>query len=238
MKLKYIVDKEMPIKEYLEYVGISRHLRKKVRNLDNLYVNGKKEKNYYILKINDCLELEFNEDINSEYDANFNDLDKLNILYEDEYYIIIDKPNDISSQPSLKHPTYNMLSILKAYFINNNINSNIHLVNRLDYATSGIMIISKSNIGVYELSKTKILKKYLCMTEGIFLEKEGLIDKKIKTNFQTDKVGEFVCDDTASMARSMMYAIEGMKACSASFGLSEKKVDSELLFMMKQFVDA
>lgn len=50
--------------------------------------------------------------------------------------------------------------------------------------------------------------------------------------------GEFVCDDTASMARSMMYAIEGMKACSATFGLSEKKVDSELLFMMKQFVEA
>lgn len=49
--------------------------------------------------------------------------------------------------------------------------------------------------------------------------------------------GEFNCEDSVSMACSMMYAIEGMRACSATFGLSEKKVDSELLFMMNQFVE-
>ena len=40
------------------------------------------------------------------------------------------------------------------------------------------------------------------------------------------------------MARNIMYSIEGMKVCSATFGLSEKKVDDELLFMMKQFMEA
>lgn len=49
--------------------------------------------------------------------------------------------------------------------------------------------------------------------------------------------GEFACLDSVSMACSMMYAIEGMRACSATFGLSEKKVDSELLFMMNQLVE-
>ena len=51
MKLKYIVDKEVQVKEYLEYVGLSHHLRKQVRRLDNIKVNGNKEKNYYNLKI-------------------------------------------------------------------------------------------------------------------------------------------------------------------------------------------
>ena len=50
--------------------------------------------------------------------------------------------------------------------------------------------------------------------------------------------GEFDCEDPDSTALSMMYAIEGMKVCAASFGLSEKKVDSELLFLMSQFVES
>ena len=37
MKLKYVVEKEMMVKEYLIYLGISHHLRKKVRALDNIY---------------------------------------------------------------------------------------------------------------------------------------------------------------------------------------------------------
>ena len=43
MKLKYIVDKEVQVKEYLEYVGLSHHLRKQVRRLDNIKVNGNKK---------------------------------------------------------------------------------------------------------------------------------------------------------------------------------------------------
>ena len=50
--------------------------------------------------------------------------------------------------------------------------------------------------------------------------------------------GEFECEDPDATARSMMYAIEGMKVCAVSFGLSEKRVDSELLFMMQRFMNA
>ena len=50
--------------------------------------------------------------------------------------------------------------------------------------------------------------------------------------------GEFDCMDPEATALSMMYAIEGMKACGASFGLSEKKVDGELLYLMSQFVES
>ena len=179
MKLKYICEKEMLVKEYLAYVGISHHLRKKVRGLDNIYINGIHSKNYYQLNIGDVLELEFNETLNCEYKANFDDLDKIEIKYEDEYLMVISKQNNISSLPSRKHELDNVLSIIKAYFINNNINSNIHLANRLDYATSGLMIISKSNICQHELSKVDITKKYLAKVDGIINIKEGLIDAPI-----------------------------------------------------------
>lgn len=51
-------------------------------------------------------------------------------------------------------------------------------------------------------------------------------------------VGDFVMGDFNAIARNMMYAIEGLKIHSRTIGISEKKVDSELLFMMKQFVEA
>ena len=180
MKLKYVVEKEMMVKEYLIYLGISHHLRKKVRALDNIYINGIHSKNYFMLKVGDVLELEFPEELNDEYEANFNDLDLITRLYEDEYLMVISKPVDIASQVTRKHPLDNVLSIVKAYYINNNIKSNIHLVNRLDYSTSGLMIIAKSNICHNELSKIDIEKYYLCLVHGHLQEKEMLIEKNIK----------------------------------------------------------
>ena len=179
MKVKYIVEKEMLVKEYLEYVGLSHHLRKQVRRLDNIYINGLKGKNYFPVKINDVLELEFNEELNDTYSANFDDDDKIDIKYEDEYLMVISKKDKISSMPSRRHEKDNVLSILKAYFIKNNIDANIHLVNRLDFSTSGLMIVAKSNVCQSELAKIDINKKYLAKVSGILDKKEGLIDLPI-----------------------------------------------------------
>lgn len=102
--------------------------------------------------------------------------------------------------------------------------------------------------------KQEILRKknsLLCAKyEYAFFCKENGDSKDAKNSFETavavlDNIlkrgndsGEFSCDDTMATARSLMYVIEGMKACSATFGISEKKVDNELMFMMKQFMDA
>ena len=206
MKLKYIVDKEVQVKEYLEYVGLSHHLRKQVRRLDNIKVNGNKEKNYYNLKIGDVLELDFAEELNDEYQANFDDLEKLNILYEDEYLIVVSKDNNISSQPSRRHLKDNLLSILKAYFIKNNINSNIHLVNRLDYATSGIVMVAKSNICAFELTKYDIVKKYLAKVSNKFESSSGLIDLNIKRE-EAPSIKRYVSND-GQVAKTKYQVIE------------------------------
>ena len=48
--------------------------------------------------------------------------------------------------------------------------------------------------------------------------------------------GEFACFDPKNEAKDMMYAIEGMKVVSLTTGISEKKVDSEVLHMMERIV--
>ena len=166
MKVKYIVEEEnILVKEYLELKGLSRKLRKKVRVQDIIYINGQKARNYY----------------------------QLNIIYEDEYLIIIDKPRGLSSQPSRKHPKDNIISCVKNYFINQGITNNIHLVNRLDLATSGLMIIAKDGITHFEFSKIEIEKKYLCEIEGFIEPTSGTIDEPID-RYPAPNIRRYVCE--------------------------------------------
>ncbi len=62
-----------------------------------------------------------------------------------------------------------------------------------------------------------------------------LVLEKILT--RGDETGEFDCSDPKSLASNMMYAIEGMKICARTVGISEKKVDKELVYMMRQFME-
>ena len=177
MILKYIIDQEkILVKEYLELIGLSRKIRKRARVEDIIYVNGKKAKNFYPLYKGDILELIFDEQMNEEILVNDKPLD---IIYEDDYIIIINKENDISSQPSQKHPVHNVISCAKNYFIKKNINSNVHLVNRLDYSTSGLMIIAKDGITHFEFTKVNIVKKYICEIQGHIQPTSGTIDLPI-----------------------------------------------------------
>ena len=174
MILRYVVEiDKILVKEFLDLKGLSRNLKKRARVEDVIYINGEKGKNYFELHKGDILELVFFENLNEEIMIN-SSID-LEILYEDEYIMIVNKPNDISSQPSNKHPLDNLLSAIKYYFINNNINSNIHLVNRLDYSTSGLVIIAKDGVTHFEFSKIDIIKKYLCEIEGNIDPFEGTI---------------------------------------------------------------
>ena len=177
MILKYIIEEEkILVKEYLELKGLSRNIRKKARIEDVIYINGQKARNYYELHRGDILELIFEEQMNQEIDVNNKDF---KILFEDQYIMIIEKESGISSQPSRKHPTDNVISCVKNYFMKNNINSNIHLVNRLDFSTSGLMIIAKDGITHFEFSKINIVKKYLCEITGHINPNNGTINLPI-----------------------------------------------------------
>jgi 23S rRNA pseudouridine1911/1915/1917 synthase len=178
MEMKYIVDLDnVQVKKFLEHIGCSRTLLRKVRVNNSIFVNGINVKNYDYVNKGDELIIKFNEELNPEFEVNEMDLD---ILYEDEYLLIVNKPDGLASQPSRKHQNDNLISVVKNYYLKSNIDSNIHLVNRLDYSTTGIVIIAKLGFVHFEMTKIDILKKYLCVVEGEMDEKEGSIRLPIK----------------------------------------------------------
>lgn len=190
MRLKYVVEEECLVKDYVLKLNLSKRMLKKIKNRNGFYINGESAKNFFPLKKGDVLELEFFEKMNDEYEES--DID-LNIVYEDEYMIIIDKQNNIASQPSNMHLKDNVLSMAKSYFKKKGIDNNIHLVNRLDFATSGLLIISKSSMFHYLLSKVKIEKRYICEVEG-FLEKESDIIETYIDRYKAPNIKRFVSD--------------------------------------------
>ncbi|MDD3191661.1 MAG: RluA family pseudouridine synthase [Bacilli bacterium] len=178
MEIKYIVDQNhITVRDYLEKKGFSRNFRKQVRIHDIVYCNGIPVKNHFILHKNDELIIKQKEEMNPLIALN---AQPFTILFEDEYFLIIEKPSGISSQPSKKHPDDNLISMIKHYYQDQAISTNIHIVNRLDYATSGIVIVAKSGFVHHQMNKTFILKKYLCVIEGELTAKEGTISLPIK----------------------------------------------------------
>jgi len=106
----------------------------------------------------------------------------LNIAYEDEYLLVINKPANIQIMVTKAHPKGTLANGLQQYFIENNIFSQIHFVNRLDKESSGLMIIAKNRFIKFLLSdKTEgeITREYYCVIDGIIDAKRNCIDLPI-----------------------------------------------------------
>lgn len=48
--------------------------------------------------------------------------------------------------------------------------------------------------------------------------------------------GEFYCENAKAEATNIMYVLEGMKICAKTFGVSENKVDQELLYLVSGLI--
>ena len=133
------------------------------------------------VNLNDKIEvfLDFNED-------NFNIVPTkmdLDILYEDEWLLILNKPHGIPIHPSRMHYEDSLSNGVSYYFNKINLNKKIRPVNRLDKDTSGIVIFAKSEyIQEYLVRemKDKVFKKeYIAFVDGILENKCGTIHTKI-----------------------------------------------------------
>lgn len=184
MKLEYKVtnNKYFNIKDILKsHFGISDKLLVKLKKHQHIYLNGVPE---YVTKkvlINDLIEvdLDFNENFDNIVPVNID----LNIIFEDESLIVINKPANMPVHPSILHYDNSLSNGLSYYFQKNNIHKKIRPVNRLDKDTSGLVVFAKNEYiqgCLIKQMKTKDFKKeYYAILEG-FLEKNyGTINAPI-----------------------------------------------------------
>ncbi len=103
----------------------------------------------------------------------------LSIIYEDNSILVVNKQPFTPVHPSSSHYSDTLANGVQYYYSTNNINNKIHLVNRLDKDTSGIVIFAK-NAYIQEMlirqMKSKIFKKrYIAILEGTLEKENGTI---------------------------------------------------------------
>lgn len=107
----------------------------------------------------------------------------LNIAYEDEDVLVIDKEANRVVHPTHQHLEGTLLNGIRHYALQKGEDYKPHVVNRLDRDTSGLMIIAKNAYAHFELMKQMeedaIIKKYQALIWGVMEQSSGLIDLPI-----------------------------------------------------------
>lgn len=153
--------------------------RSQVKNyLSSILVNGNIKKLSYSLKLNDIVEINIKTDDNEEEEEDIlaENID-LDILYEDEYLLVVNKPCNMSvhCSPSERHGTLvnALLYHIKDFnFVGDK--SRAGIIHRLDKDTSGIMIVGKNAdivSAIQEQFKNRTIKKiYHAIVIGVLRE--------------------------------------------------------------------
>ena len=116
-------------------------------------------------------------------------MSKLNVLYEDNHVIVVEKPINVLSQGDATGDK-DLLTMVKEYVkvkYNKSGNVYIGLVHRLDRPVGGVMVFARSSKAASRLNKEQLehgfSKKYLAVVNGILKEKHGqFVDKLLKLN--------------------------------------------------------
>lgn len=175
MEIIYNVRNELNIKEVLrKSLSMSSRLITKIK-YNHLYLNGSHCSVNSTVQPGDivCVDFNYNED-NSNIVSN--PQIKLDILYEDELYIIINKPSNMPVHPSMEHYTDSLSNGVKTYFDSIHLHKKIRPVNRLDKDTSGIVVFAKNEYAQENFKP--ICKEYIDIINGIF-SGNGIIDLPI-----------------------------------------------------------
>ncbi|MGM9873520.1 MAG: RluA family pseudouridine synthase [Bacilli bacterium] len=154
----------------------------------NLFINGKKEKTSYKLKLNDKIEFDYIED--SPYFCEGEDI-PLDIVYEDEDIAIINKPQGLVVHPGAGNKNGTLANALVYYFNSlSDVNGEFRpgIVHRIDKDTSGLICIAKNNDAHLFLSEQlqthKMNREYIALVQGVIKENNGKIDLPIARSKQ------------------------------------------------------
>ena len=187
MKKEYIIkdDGERLDKAITELDSdISRMMIQKLIQEDKITVNGKKEKASYKVKINDKIDIEFDEPKESKLKPEEIPLD---VIYEDSDIIIINKEKGMVVHPGNGNPDGTLANAIMARCKDSlsGIGGEIRpgIVHRIDKDTSGIIIVAKNDKAHIDISEQikqhKTKKTYLALVRGIVKENEATINMPI-----------------------------------------------------------
>lgn len=175
----------------------------KAINRGNVLVNGNFVKSNYILKPFDEIEIELpvpeKQDILPEYIP-------LDIVFEDQYLMIVNKPAGMVTHPAYKNYSGTLVNAIMYYADSKKENlssmngfERAGIVHRLDKDTSGLLVIAKDEVTHSKLSdlfmKHDIEREYQAIIWGNLKKKKGIIESRLARDKRNRKKITVLKDD-------------------------------------------
>jgi 23S rRNA pseudouridine1911/1915/1917 synthase len=186
---------------------LSRSALQKIIDAGAATVNGSPAKASYRVRYGDQVQVvppEPGHDLPAPEDI------PLEVLYEDEFLAIINKPADMVVHPAKGHWTGTLVNALQFRFgelsqLNGEYRPGI--VHRLDRDTSGVILVAKDELTHRDLGNQfeyrKVFKEYVAITAGVLDRDSDYIESKIARH-PNDRIKMIVTDEED----------DGKEACS------------------------
>ncbi|MRG87093.1 RluA family pseudouridine synthase [Salinibacillus xinjiangensis] len=183
--MKWTIEKQydgMLVREYLHSVrAFSRRMVKTVKFEGSIMLNGKPVTVRSTLHKGDELAITFPEERKED---GLTPIEiSLDIIFEDEEILVLNKPAGIPVVPSPHFQGGSIASGLISYYQKKNLNYTAHIVTRLDKDTSGLMLVAKHRFSHSQLARLqqqgKVNRSYTALVDGQLEAKKGVIDVPI-----------------------------------------------------------
>ena len=161
-------------------------------------VNGRPTKSSYKIRNGDHVRIELPEPTHA---LPIPEDIPLDILYEDEFLALVNKPSDMVVHPAKGHWSGTLVNAISFHFSKLSEANGAYragIVHRLDRDTSGVILIAKEERTHRELSamfeRRRVFKEYAAITAGVLDRDSDYIEGRIK-HHPTDRIKMFVTED-------------------------------------------
>lgn len=219
--MEYIVEKEEDLirldKYLIDKIDVSRSKVQEMIKENLILVNGKKPKNSYVLRLGDKVSIVGKLNIKTDIEP---EKMKLDIIYEDDDLMVINKPSGMVVHPGGGHYSGTLVNGL--LYHTNNLSSNNGeerpgIVHRIDKDTSGLLVVAKNDNAHAFLAdqlKDKTLNRiYVALVNGRINHDTGTIDAPIGRDVN-DRKKMCVTDENSRDAITHFRVLERYKNAS------------------------
>ncbi|MDD5829521.1 MAG: RluA family pseudouridine synthase [Lachnospira sp.] len=221
--IEYVVDENESGQRIDKYISlkeadISRSYIQKLIKEGNIKINNEECKSNYKVCLNDHIVIEIPEAKELEIEAENIPLD---IIYEDDDIIVVNKPKGMVVHPAAGHYSGTLVNALMYHCKNDlsGINGVLRpgIVHRIDMNTTGVIVACKNDYAhdkiAQQLSVHSITRKYYAIAQNAFKEQEGTVDAPIGRN-PVDRKKMAIDRKNGKRAVTHYKVLENFKNCA------------------------
>ena len=138
----YAEETPVMVRTFLRDKGISKGLLAQIKSEGKIFCNGQFVIAIDYIHYGDVVTIVMPPE--GEHETTVPSYQQIDVIYEDDFYLVVNNPAGVVSIPSKQNPDMSMANRVKGYYISQGYEDCVtHIVTRLDKDTTGVMLFAK-----------------------------------------------------------------------------------------------